>query len=161
MFFKNAKGKGYFNILSFLSFMFIHSFHLSMSWYPPPQSPSGPIPLPEPLLLGCGYRRMFITERLKKCQHALLHAGRGHFGRCVSLVSRWEAGAIHGVGSSNFGACPPHFGPHRRCLCNQALLVLDLKGAPDIWFCTEFCIDAMKLWIKCGIFYELCRVKVK
>lgn len=119
--------------LSFLGFMFIHSFHFSISSYPPPQSPSGPILLPELLLLGCGYCRMFIPECFKKCQHALLHARRSHFGRCVSLVSKREARAIHGVGSFDFGACPPHFGPHRWSLCNQTLLVLDLKGAPDIY----------------------------
>ncbi len=119
--------------LCFLGFMFIYSFHLSISSYPTPQSSSGPILLPGSLLLGCGYCRMLIPECLKKCQHALLHAGRSHFGRRVSLVSKREARAIHRVGSFDFGACPPHFRPHRRSLCNQTLLVLDLKGAPDIY----------------------------
>lgn len=60
------------------------------SWfYPfyPSRNPSEPAPAPAPpLSLGCVYRRVFIPERLEERQHALLHAGRGHFGRCVSLV---------------------------------------------------------------------------
>lgn len=119
--------------------------------------PIWPRPPPRPLSLGCGYRRMFIAECLKKRQHALLHVGRGHFGRCVSLVQGREARAVHGVGSFDFGTGTPHLRPHRRCLCNQTLLVLDLKGEPEKqkWLTKELVlaknlpIDLINLTMNC------------